>query len=117
MTMPIGPRAMPLAPPNPKSSDDERLKKTAQQLEGLFVQQLYKSMRATVPQGEGVVDGGSGEEMFTGLMDEKLAADTPSQWEHGLASAAYRQLRGAVARQSAAPDPTTPPALKLDPSR
>ena len=91
---PISPK-----PPTAESraaSDEARLKKSAQQMEGLFVQQLYKAMRETVPAGEGVVDGGSGEEMFTGLMDEHLAADTPTQWAHGLAAAAYRQLRTAL---------------------
>ena len=91
----------PIAPKPPTAesraaSDEVRLKKSAQQMEGLFVQQLYKAMRETVPAGEGVVDGGSGEEMFTGLMDEHLAADTPTQWAHGLADAAYRQLRAAL---------------------
>jgi flagellar protein FlgJ len=85
---------MPLAAP--KESDDARLKKTAQQLEGVFVEQLYKAMRETVPQGEGVVDGGSGADMFKGLMDQRLAAETPTQWAHGLAAAAYRQLRHAL---------------------
>jgi peptidoglycan hydrolase FlgJ len=84
--------------------DEAKLRKTAQQLESLFVEQLYKAMRETVPQGEGVVAGGTGEDMFTSLMDQHLAADTPTQWAHGLASAAYRQLRRAL------PDADVPPA-------
>jgi flagellar protein FlgJ len=34
--------------------------------------------------------------MFTGLLDQRLAAQTPARWEHGLAEALYRQLRGAA---------------------
>jgi flagellar protein FlgJ len=117
----------------PQSSDDARLKKSAQQMEGLFVQQLFKAMRDTVPQGEGAFDASSGTDMFTGLMDEHLAADTPTQWAHGLAAAAYRQLRthlpgagettatpgAASLAASAAPASIslTPPTLKLDSSR
>jgi flagellar protein FlgJ len=123
-----------VAPPPP--SDDAKLKKTAQQLEGVFVEQLFKAMRETVPQGEGEFDASSGEDMFTGLMDQHLAADTPTQWAHGLAAAAYRQLRthlpgasdesaaGAVDAASAATSlgktaslSLTPPTLKLDSSR
>jgi flagellar protein FlgJ len=82
-------------PPTPAArSDDQKLRDSVKALEGLFVQQLYKSMRETVPQQEGIVSGGAGEDIFTSLMDEHLAAETPKQWERGLAEALYRQLRG-----------------------
>ena len=113
----------PGAPVSPSSSDEQRLRRTAQQLESVFVEQLYKAMRATVPQDEGVVSGGNAEEMFTGLMDQHLAADTPTQWDHGLADAIYRQLRGrlqhdatATAAEPALPDVPTDPARALPPS-
>lgn len=77
---------------------DAKLHKVSAQLEGVFVEQMYKSMRSTVPTG-GLFDGGSGEEMFTGLMDERLAADTPQQWKHGLSESIYRQLKEAVHAQ------------------
>ena len=77
------------------SSEAERLRGVARDLEGVFVEQLFKAMRETVPEG-GVMDGGSGEEMFTGLLDQRLAAQAPARWEHGLAEALYRQLRGAA---------------------
>ncbi|MBY0489639.1 MAG: rod-binding protein [Gemmatimonadaceae bacterium] len=89
---------------------DEKLKKSAQALEGLFVQQLFKAMRDTVPQQEGIVTGGAGEDIFTSLMDEHLATETPKQWEGGLAEALYRQLRGpaqAAASQASAPHPAS----------
>ena len=112
--IPIGAKlSVPVAPPA-AGGDETKLRKTAQQLEGLFVEQLYKAMRETVPQGEGVVDGGSGEEMFTGLMDEHLAADTPTQWAHGLAAAAYRQLRAALPHAAApAAESLAAPAMPL----
>lgn len=75
---------------------DRKLRDTAKQLEGLFVQQMFKAMRETVPQQEGIVSANAGEDMFTGLMDQHLAAETPSQWQGGLAESVYRQLRGQV---------------------
>ena len=92
--------------PGPAQSEDEKLRQSAKQLEGLFVQQLFKVMRETVPQQEGIVSGGAGEEMFTSLMDQHLAAETPTQWEGGMAEALYRQLRG---RLPAASSTVSPP--------
>lgn len=86
----------PAAPPIDPATD-RKLRETAKELEGLFVQQLFKAMRDTVPQQDGIVSANAGEDMFTGLMDQHLAAETPSQWEGGLAESVYRQLRGRIA--------------------
>lgn len=75
---------------------DVRLKKVARQLEGVFVEQLFKAMRETVPEG-GLYNGGAGEEIFTSMMDQHLAGEVPNDWERGLGAALYRQLRGAAA--------------------
>lgn len=82
------------------AAKDSKLRKAAQQMEGAFVEQMYKSMRETVPEG-GMFDGGSGEEMFTSMLDQHVAADTPVQWQHGLSESIYRQMRDAVQQQSA----------------
>jgi flagellar protein FlgJ len=81
-------------PAQDRTSQERSLRESARQLEGVFVQQLYKAMRETVPQGDGIVSGGAGEDMFTGLMDQHLAAETPSHWGGALSEALYRQLRG-----------------------
>ena len=83
-------------------SRDAKLKEAAQHLEGMFVQQLYKAMRDTVPQQDGIVTGGTGEDIFTGLMDEHLAAETPKHWENGLSKALYRQLHRGLPSDAAA---------------
>jgi flagellar protein FlgJ len=74
-----------------EQAKDAKLRKAANDLEGVFVQQMYKSMRDTVPT-DGPFNGGSGEDMFTGLLDQHIAADTPSQWHDALGQAIYRQL-------------------------
>jgi flagellar protein FlgJ len=84
------------------SGEDPKLRQVAQQMEGVFVQELYKAMRATVPQDEGAVGGGAGEEMFTGLMDQHLATETPHAWGRGLGEAIYEHLRGRLAREGGA---------------
>jgi flagellar protein FlgJ len=83
----------------PYAAQDAKLHKVSTQLEGVFVQEMYKSMRATVADA-GPFGGGAGEEMFTGLLDEHIAADTPVKWKHGLSESIFRQLKDAVHAQS-----------------
>lgn len=98
--------ATPAPPAVIDAATDKKLRDTAKQLEGLFVQQMFKAMRDTVPQQDGIVSASAGEDMFTGLLDQHLAAETPSQWEGGLAESVYRQLRRRVAAASS-PSPSS----------
>jgi flagellar protein FlgJ len=98
-----------------KPGEDAKLRKVARQMEGVFVQELYKAMRTTVPQNDGAVDGGAGEEMFTGLMDEHLATETPQAWGRGLGEAIYQHLRGQLAAASGSPTPATGAAKAAEP--
>ncbi|MBC8085701.1 MAG: rod-binding protein [Phycisphaerae bacterium] len=89
------------------TDDQKKLRKAATDLEGLFVAQLFRAMRETVPKNDGFVSGGSGEEIFTGLMDEHIAAETPSHWGGGISEALYRQLSRGLPAASAAGVPTS----------
>ena len=82
-------------------SPEERLRKTALQLEGLFVQRMFAAMRETVPDG-GMMPQSSAEGTFTQLLDERMAEQVPSQWngEHSLANALYEQLRRRITPDS-----------------
>lgn len=82
----------PPVPEAARGAEDARLKKAAQQMEGVFVQQLFKAMRETVPDGE-LARGGMGEEIFTGLLDQQVAESAALGWERGLGASLYRQLR------------------------
>ncbi|MEP6764508.1 MAG: rod-binding protein [Gemmatimonadaceae bacterium] len=99
--------------------EEKKLRKAAGELQGLFVAQLFKAMRDTVPTDDAMVSGGSGEEIFTGLMDEHLAADTPKHWSGGISEALYRQLRhglgGAASGSTTAPSTTVQAVQSSDP--
>jgi peptidoglycan hydrolase FlgJ len=88
------------------NAEVERLKNVARQLEGVFVEQLFKAMRETVP-NDGLTNGGAGEEMFTGLLDQRLSESAPGQWQHGLGEALFRQLSVHLSPGPAAPAPET----------
>ena len=101
------------AGPRPASDKAERLRATARQLEGVFVEQMFKAMRETVPEG-GATSGGSGEAMFTGMLDQSIAEEVPARWSNGLAEALYRQLQRAAGVEDPAPGtPAAPPASSL----
>jgi peptidoglycan hydrolase FlgJ len=86
---------------------DTRLRKSALQLEGLFVQRLFAAMRETVPD-DGLVTQSNAQSTFTEMLDEKLAEQVPTQWSgsHSLAEALYQQLRQRL----------SPPATESSPS-
>lgn len=81
-------------PAEQPSAQEAKLRRTALQLEGLFVQRMFAAMRETVPQ-DGMMAQSSAEQTFGAMLDEKLAEQAPTQWsgDHSLAEALYRQLR------------------------
>ena len=91
------------APVDPREA---AMKKAATDMEGLFVQQLYKSMRESVSTDGGLVEKSQGEDIFAGLMDERLAADTGTRWHRGLGDAIYRALRQKAGLETPAPAST-----------
>jgi flagellar protein FlgJ len=104
----IGPQRHALgraARPDADATPEQKLRGTAQQLQSVFVEQLFKAMRATVPE-DGMFSGGQGEEVFRGLLDQQVAELVPDQWQgqHSLGETLYRQLARALpaASQSAA---------------
>jgi flagellar protein FlgJ len=105
--------SVPGSSPATGAPEEQRLRLATKQLEGVFVQELFKAMRETVPQ-DGLTNGGAGEDIFTGLMDEKIAAHVPDQWERGIGESLYRQLRAALphANHGTAPAATEDKRIK-----
>lgn len=88
---PIRPLGASVPPRTAPQDETARLRKTATQMEGMFVKQLFAAMRETIPQ-DGVLGASPGEELFTSLFDEHIAEVAPSTWHHGLADAIARQM-------------------------
>ncbi len=68
-----------------------KVRALADQLEGVFLNQLFQAMRQSVPQG-GAIDPAPGQELFTQLFDERMAQEASRRMSHGLGEALYRQL-------------------------
>jgi flagellar protein FlgJ len=72
------------------------LKQAAKEFESVFMYQVVKAMRQTVPKG-GLVEKGEGEEIFEGMLDEEWAKKLTSRGgPNSLSEVLYRQLSRAA---------------------
>ena len=78
---------------------EARLEAASKLLEGSFYQELFKAMRATVPEG-GVISGGSGEDVFTGLLDQHISDAAAMRSTRGLGQALYAHFTRGVGSKS-----------------
>jgi flagellar protein FlgJ len=67
------------------------LRRLCKELEAVFLRQLFAAMRSSVPVEDSVAPS-QGEEMFTELMDDRLASDAAEKMNRGIGEALYRQL-------------------------
>ncbi|MEO8633750.1 MAG: rod-binding protein [Gemmatimonadales bacterium] len=80
------------APPVVKMDREHtKLHKAAQDLEGIFIGELFKAMRATVPD-DGILSQAPGQDLFQGMMDDRMAALQAQRSKSGLSESLYRQL-------------------------
>lgn len=100
MTITLSPKGSPARDGGAAPADaiEARLRETALQLQGVFVQQLFQAMRETVPSDDPLVAGGLGEDIFRGMFDEHVAGSVPAALDraNGLTDAIVRQLRARV---------------------
>ena len=110
MTTPLAGLSAPPAA-DPRDARTDKLQGTARQLEGVFVLQMLKAMRATVPKG-GITEASNAEETFTSMLDQKMADRIPAQWKHGLTDALTKQLmaRDTTSRTVTTSTTTTTPS-------
>jgi soluble lytic murein transglycosylase-like protein len=76
--------------PNAATSDAKKWK-TAQDFEAIFIHQMLKSMRNTVPKDE---EMSSGRRIFTEMLDEQIANSASRTGGFGLAKMIYKELAG-----------------------
>ncbi len=89
--------------PEDKRLDREKLKKACNDFEALFMAQMLKSMRQTIPQ-TGFLGKGLGDDIYQGLMDQELSQKLSQSKGLGLGKAIYRQM---LKREEKTPTVTT----------
>ena len=75
--------AIPPSPPSARGKDGKQIENAAREFEGVLVGQLMKAMLETL--GEDA-PGGSGEEMFRGILAEKIGAQVAAGRGVGLSA-------------------------------
>ena len=71
---------------------DKQVRAAAEEFTGVFLSQLTKAMRATVPQNEAMGSGSSAEKMFQDLLDTEYARTLASDSGYGLTDMVYKAL-------------------------
>jgi len=75
------------------AQEAKRLENACAEFESLFINLVMQQMRKTVAKS-GLIDGGTGEEIFTGMMDEEIARQMSLRQDLGLRGALIEQLTG-----------------------
>jgi len=73
-----------------QKGDDAQLKQVCKEFEGIFLNMMYKQMKATVPKSD-YLQSDYGTEMYDTMMDETLV-EVMSQKGIGLGDYMYKQL-------------------------
>lgn len=84
------------------STEAGRLRQATRQLEGVFISQLYKAMRATVPEG-GLLESSPGQDVFTAMFDEQMADALAQRLKGSIGDQLFAQMQRAIERQNARP--------------
>ncbi|SDZ73796.1 flagellar protein FlgJ [Desulfuromusa kysingii] len=75
----------------PKSQKPEELREVAQQFEAIFIQQMYKEMRKSIP-NDGLIQRGNADDVYTQMQDMEAAKIAAQQGGIGLADLMMEQL-------------------------
>lgn len=84
-------QAMTETPNKVAGRDPQKLKGVAQQFEAIFIQQMFKEMRNSIPEG-GLVERSNADDVYTQLQDAETAKIMSQQGGIGLADLMLQQL-------------------------
>ena len=73
------------------NKDDKRLMEACREFEAIFLGELLKSMRKTIPQG-GLLTKSFGQDVFQSMLDTEYARIMAQSRSTGLAEILYQQL-------------------------
>ena len=75
-----------------RPAEEEKLRKACTDFEALFINQILRTMRQTLPKG-GLLKEGPERDIFQSLFDQELSRDIAGRKGLGLGEMIYRQMR------------------------
>ncbi len=78
----------------PLDTETKRLKDACDSFEALFMQQMLKQMRATVPK-DGLFSGGSAEQMYSEMLDAELSKEMAGNGGLGISRLLFEHMTAA----------------------
>jgi soluble lytic murein transglycosylase-like protein len=118
LTNPAGPNdssAIELKRSSSLEGEKKRLFKAAKEMESLFLYQILKAMRSTVPKTDEEnrlgLGGGMGKDVYTQMFDQELAMKMAGLGDKSLAATLYGSLEKVLEKQHA-PASETPSVIK-----
>jgi murein DD-endopeptidase MepM/ murein hydrolase activator NlpD len=103
-----------LRPAGPAADPDAQLRRVAHQIEGLFLREVLKVMRQSVPEST-MLQGGLAGDVFGDMLDEELTTRVGETGGLGLANAIALQLGATLAPDRARFPGLAPPGLAPPP--
>lgn len=76
----------------PANRDLQSLRESCREFEAIYIQEMYKAMRRTVPDG-GLFEKDMASELYRELLDMELARATAAGKGNGIGEAMYQQLK------------------------
>lgn len=80
-------------------SDDDALRAASEEFSSVFIGQLTQVMRSTVDKTN-LMDGGQGEEIFQGLLDQEYSREIAQTGRYGITDMVYNSLKSKSAAQA-----------------
>lgn len=84
-------KAHALAKTPPQETETKRLKDACDSFEALFMQQMLKQMRATVPK-DGMFSGGSAEQIYSEMLDAELSKEMAGSGGLGISRLLFEHM-------------------------
>ena len=95
--------------PGVKRIDEGKLKKACGDFESIFISQMLKEMRKSIPKS-GLLDGGGQQDMYLSLFDEELSKSLAKRGGIGVGKILYQNIMKQSQNKDPAPAELPTPA-------
>lgn len=74
------------------SKDDSELRDAAEQFESVFINMMLKTMRSTIPEGQGFIEKSHATQTYESMLDEEMSNGMAKGGGFGLSDMIYKSL-------------------------